>query len=121
MVPGWSGTQRVVKRFGPQIVRRMVLGGEIFTAEEARANGLVDAVVDTGTALAEARTYAGRIAGRGPAALEISKLMIAIANGEDNGSGVETLGSMLVSKTGDLKEGVAAFTQKRPATFKGEW
>ena len=121
MVPGWSGTQRLVKRFGPQIVRRMVLGGEMFTAEEARANGLVDAVVDIGTALAEARTYAARIATRGPAALEISKLMIAVANGEDNGSGVETLGSMLVSKTGDLKEGVAAFTQKRPATFKGEW
>jgi enoyl-CoA hydratase/carnithine racemase len=121
MVPGWSGTQRLVKRFGAQIVRRMVLGGEMFSAEEGRANGLVDAIVETGTVLAEARTYAARIASRGPAALEISKLMIAVANGEDNGSGVETLGSMLVSKTGDLKEGVAAFTQKRPATFKGEW
>jgi enoyl-CoA hydratase/carnithine racemase len=121
MVPGWSGTQRLVKRFGAQIVRRMVLGGEMFSAEEGRANGLVDAIVETGTVLAEARTYAARIASRGPAALEISKLMIAVANGEDNGSSVETLGSMLVSKTGDLKEGVAAFTQKRPATFKGEW
>jgi enoyl-CoA hydratase/carnithine racemase len=121
MVPGWSGTQRLVRRFGAQTVRRMVLGGEMFSAEEGRANGLVDAVVETGRALAEARTYAARVASRGPAALEISKLMIAVANGEDNGSGVETLGSMLVSKTGDLREGVAAFTQKRPATFKGEW
>jgi enoyl-CoA hydratase/carnithine racemase len=121
MVPGWSGTQRLVHRFGSQIVRRMVLGGEMFSAEEARAHGLADAVVDTGTALAAAKEYAARIATRGPAALEVSKLMIAVANGEDNGAGVETLGSMLVSKTGDLKEGVAAFTQKRPATFKGEW
>lgn len=121
MVPGWSGTQRLVRRFGPQIVRRMVLGGEMFAADQALAHGLVDAVFDTGSSLAEAKTYAARIADRGPAALEISKLMIAVANGEDNGSGVETLGSMLVSKTGDLKEGVAAFTQKRTATFKGEW
>ena len=51
MVPGWSGTQRLVKRFGAQIVRRMVLGGEMFTAEEAKAVGLVDAVVGAGTVI----------------------------------------------------------------------
>lgn len=121
MVPGWSGTQRLVKRFGAQVVRRMVLGGEMFSAEEARANGLVDSVVEAGTALSEAKAYANRVASRGPAALEISKLMIAVANGEDNGAAVEALGSILVAKTGDLKEGVAAFSEKRQATFKGEW
>jgi enoyl-CoA hydratase len=121
MVPGWSGTQRLVKRFGAQVVRRMVLGGEMFSAEEGRANGLVDAVVETGTIVQEAKAYAARVATRGPAALEISKLMIAVANGEDNGAAVEALGSILAAKTGDLKEGVAAFTEKRQATFKGEW
>ena len=121
MVPGWSGTQRLVKRFGAQIVRRMVLGGEMFSAEDGRAKGLVDRVVETGSAVTEAKAYAARVATRGPAALEISKLMIAVANGEDNGAGVEALGSILAAKTGDLKEGVAAFSEKRPATFKGEW
>lgn len=121
MIPGWSGTQRLVKRFGAQIVRRMVLGGEMFSAEEARVNGIVDAVVETGTSLAAAKDYAARIAQRGPAALEISKLLIASANGEDNGAAVEALGSILAAKTGDLKEGVAAFAEKRPAQFKGEW
>ncbi|TCN31811.1 enoyl-CoA hydratase/isomerase family protein [Sinorhizobium americanum] len=121
MVPGWSGTQRLVARFGAQVVRRMVLGGEMFSAEEARTEGLVDAVVDTGAVLTAAREYAARIANRGPAALEISKLMIASANGEDKGAAVEALGSILVAKTGDLKEGVAAFSEKRKARFKGEW
>ncbi|WP_086994883.1 enoyl-CoA hydratase/isomerase family protein [Rhizobium sullae] len=121
MIPGWSGTQRLVKRFGAQIVRRMVLGGEMFSAEEARANGIVDAVVETGTSLTAAKDHAARIAQRGPAALEISKLLIASANGEDNGAAVEALGSILAAKTGDLKEGVAAFAEKRPAQFKGEW
>ncbi|ESX66297.1 MULTISPECIES: enoyl-CoA hydratase/isomerase family protein [unclassified Mesorhizobium] len=102
-------------------VRRMVLGGETFSAEEALKYGLVDAVVDSGAAVIEAKAYAARVATRGPAAVEISKLMIAVANGEDNGSAVEALGSILAAKTGDLKEGVAAFSQKRAAVFKGEW
>jgi enoyl-CoA hydratase/carnithine racemase len=121
MVPGWSGTQRLVKRFGAQVVRRMALGGEIFTAEEARLLGVVDAVTSTGGVVEAAKQYAQRVATRGPAALEIVKLMIASASGEDNGTAVEALGSILAAKTGDLKEGVASFSEKRPAKFKGEW
>ena len=121
MVPGWSGTQRLVRRTSAQVVRRMALGGEVFSADEAVALGLVDHVVETGGALAAARDYAARIATRGPAAVEVAKLMIATANGEDNGTAVEALGSILVAKTGDLKEGLAAFSEKRAAKFAGEW
>lgn len=121
MVPGWSGTQRLVKRFGAQAVRRMALGGEIFNAEEARSLGLVDLVAPTGGSVSAAMEYAQRVATRGPAALEVAKLMIASASGEDNGTAVEALGSILVAKTGDLREGVAAFSEKRQASFKGEW
>ncbi|OLP54936.1 enoyl-CoA hydratase [Rhizobium rhizosphaerae] len=121
MVPGWSGTQRLVRRFGAQVVRRMALGGEVFTAREACALGIVDSVAPTGEALQAAREQAARIAARGPAANEIVKLMIASASGEDNGGAVEALGSILAAKTGDLREGVAAFSQKRAAEFKGEW
>ncbi|MCM2475498.1 enoyl-CoA hydratase/isomerase family protein [Rhizobium sp. CG5] len=121
MVPGWSGTQRLVKRFGAQIVRRMALGGEVFGAEDAKLLGLVDHVAPTGGSLTHALEYAQRVASRGPAAVEIVKLMIASASGEDTGAAVEALGSILAAKTGDLKEGVLSFTEKRPAHFKGEW
>ena len=93
----------------------------MLTAVEAPALGIVDHVVETGSALAKAKEQAQKIAARGPAALEICKLMIAVANGEDNGTAVEALGSILAAKTGDMKEGVAAFAAKRPAEFKGEW
>jgi len=121
MVPGWSGTQRLVRRFGAQLVRRMALGGEIFSANQALALGMVDQVTATGKALDVAEDYARRIAARGPAAVEIVKLMIAAASGEDRGAAVEALGSILVAKTPDMREGVAAFNEKRAAQFKGDW
>ena len=37
MAPGWSGTQRLVRRFGASVVRRMALTGAIFPAEEGAA------------------------------------------------------------------------------------
>ena len=54
MVPGWSGTQRLVTRFGARAVRRLAFTGEIVTAEAALALGLVDEVVEKGEALARA-------------------------------------------------------------------
>ena len=48
VVPGWSGTQRAVRRFGAQAVRRMAIGGEVLLADQALALGVVDRVVDSG-------------------------------------------------------------------------
>ena len=76
MVPGWSGTQRLVRRFGAQVVRRMALTGKMFTAEEALALGLVDEVVAAGEGLARAEAVAAEVAARGPVAVQIVKSMI---------------------------------------------
>ena len=68
MVPGWSGTQRLVRRFGAQMVRRMVLGGESFLRPGgAGAWAWSTRLVETGKALAEAKAWAEQIAERGPA------------------------------------------------------
>jgi enoyl-CoA hydratase len=117
VVPGWSGTQRAVRRFGAQTVRRLALGGEILLAPEALSLGVVDRVVETGKAFAEAKTWAEKIAERGPLAAEASKLMIAIAEGEGSAASAETLASGFIALTGDMKEGVRAFREKRKPTF----
>ncbi|MER9015633.1 enoyl-CoA hydratase/isomerase family protein [Mesorhizobium sp. M0898] len=117
VVPGWSGTQRAVRRFGAQAVRRIALGGEVFLATEALALGIVDRVVETGKAFAEAKAWAGKIAERGPLATEAAKLMIAIAEGEESAAATEALASGFIALTSDLRTGVDAFNAKQKPAF----
>ena len=117
VVPGWSGTQRAVRRFGAQTVRRMALGGEVLLAPEALALGVVDRVVETGKGHAEAKAWAEKIAERGPLATEAAKLMIAVAEGEEDAAAVEALASGFIVLTGDLKAGVGAFKSKQKPAF----
>jgi len=119
MIPGWSGTQRLVRRFGASVVRRMALAGRLFTAEEALELGLVDEVTATGEALARAKSLAGDVAARGPLAVQMAKAMINAAEGEDRDAPIEGLAGALTAMTDDLAEGVAAFKGKRAPRFVG--
>ena len=119
MVPGWSGTQRLVRRFGAQLVRRLSLGGDMLDAEDALAAGLVDRVAAAGEGMKGARDLAQAIAARGPAAVQTAKLMINAAEGEESAAAMEVLASAMLATTSDLKEGVAAFREKRKARFEG--
>jgi enoyl-CoA hydratase len=117
IIPGWSGTQRTVRRFGPQLVRRMALLGEIFTAEQGLALGLADQVADKGTSRAAAMTMAQRLLARGPLATQAVKLMINAVEGEDTGSAIEALAGISAAASSELAEGLAAFRQKRKPNF----
>ncbi|RWM12004.1 enoyl-CoA hydratase/isomerase family protein [Mesorhizobium sp.] len=117
VVPGWSGTQRAVRRFGTQAVKRMALGGEIFLAADALALGIVDRVVETGKAFEDAKAWGEKIAERGPLATEATKLMIGIAEGEENAAAAEALASGFIALTADLKAGVGAFKAKQKPAF----
>lgn len=117
VIPGWSGTQRAVRRFGSQIVRRMAFTGEIFLAGDAERFGLVDQVVAKGMGAATAQTLAEKIIHRSPKANALSKLMINIAEGEEREAAVEALAGEIAGASVDLKEGLAAFRDKRKPGF----
>jgi enoyl-CoA hydratase len=119
MTPGWSGTQRLVRRFGPSAVRRMALGGVMFSAEEGLALGLVDELAAEGEGIARAEALAADIAKRGPIAVQMVKAMINAAEGEDRDAPIEGLAGALTAFTEDLAEGVAAFRGKRAPNFVG--
>jgi enoyl-CoA hydratase len=119
MAPGWSGTQRLVRRFGAGAVRRMALAGQMFEGEQALALGLVDEIAEPGQGLARAEAIASDIVKRGPVAVQIVKAMINFAEGEDPDAPIEGLAGALTATTEDLTEGVAAFRGKRAPTFHG--
>lgn len=120
MVPGWSGTQRLARRFGVQAVRRMALAGDAFDAQAAHALGMADRVAPAGEALIVAEELARAILARGPAAVQTAKLMLAAAEGESMAAAVEALAGAAVAGSAELREGVAAFAAKRAPKFEGK-
>jgi enoyl-CoA hydratase len=117
IIPGWSGTQRAVRRFGPQAVRRMALAGEVFTAAEGFQLGMVDAVVPREQGMPAAIAMAERVARRGPLATQTSKMLINAAEGEETERVLEALAGAVAAASDELKEGLAAFRGKRPPSF----
>lgn len=117
IIPGWSGTQRAVRRFGPQTVRRMALFGEMFDAETAMGLGVVDQLCATGDGLATARALAGRIVGRSPQATELVKMLINAAEGEERERVIEAIAGHVAAGSRDLATGLEAFRNKRKPDF----
>ncbi|SDY36801.1 enoyl-CoA hydratase/isomerase family protein [Citreimonas salinaria] len=117
IVPGWSGTQRLVRLIGEPAVKEMALFGRRIPAERALALGFAAEVADDPTAIAFA--MAERSAGLSPRAVEIAKAMIHAAADEDRAAAIEALGSAAAGAAEDRAEGVAAFGAKRPPEFSG--
>ena len=112
IIPGWSGTQRSVQRFGSQIIRRMSVAGEVLGAPTAQSCGLCDSVVQKGQSLAAARDMAAMIIKRSSLAIASVKMMINAAEGEDAARAIEALGGIAAAHSAELKVGLAAFAAK---------
>ena len=120
MAPGWSGTQRLVRRFGASVVRRMALAGQMFDGRRGACRSASSTRWPRpGEALARAEALAADIAKRGPVAVQIVKAMINAAEGEDRDAPIEGLAGALTAMTEDLAEGVAAFREQARAAFRG--
>src|SRR5919106_871615 len=103
IIPGSGGTQRLPRLIGLAASRRLIFSGDHVTADEAHAIGLVDSVSP------RAETYAA------------AKRSLAASLGTDleMGLGIEREAFAELFATGDQKEGMRAFLEKRDPKFEG--
>jgi enoyl-CoA hydratase len=122
IIPGGGGTQRLARTFGKYRTMEMVLTGEMFTAQEMAAHGLVNHVVPKGEHLTEAVKLAKKVAEQPPLAVRLAKdaVLAAFETPLEEGLQHELRNFFLLFSTEDMREGMRAFMEKRPAEFKGK-
>ncbi len=113
--PGWGGTQRLPRLVGAGMAAEMILTGRRVDATEAFRIGLVNSVHEPDSLLLAALDVAGRIAANSRSAVAAAKQTMAVAWGADISGGLLTeLDAFATSfATGDQREGMAAFLEKR--------
>ena len=117
IVPGWSGTQRLMRLLPEPVVKEMAIFGRRLSAERALALGFVAEIAADPRAAALA--IAARLLETSPRATEIAKYMIHAGQGEDGPARIEALAAGMAAATPDKAEGVAAFRAKRKPQFGG--
>ena len=119
IIPGFGGTQRLSRLTNKAKAIEMILTGDRITAQEAYRVGLVNKVVPGMDVVKQAVGLAKKIASKG--AVAIAKALDAIGNGMEmsleDGLKYESKLFGAVCESEDMKEGVAAFVQKRQPKF----
>jgi enoyl-CoA hydratase len=120
IIPGAGGTQRLTRAVGKAVAMDMILSGRLLSAEEARTAGLVARVVAREAWLEEAKRVAREIAARGPIATRLAKEAVDRAYEGSLTLGLEHERRLLylAFASEDAKEGLRAFTEKRPPEFR---
>jgi enoyl-CoA hydratase / 3-hydroxyacyl-CoA dehydrogenase len=118
IIPGFGGTQRLPRLVGEAQALEMNLTGEPVLAQEAYELGLATRVVDDHELLDTALTWARKLAGQAPLAVQQIK-SVSAAGDLDEGIEAEKQAFGAVFASEDAREGISAFLGKRQAKFSG--
>src|SRR6188768_109196 len=121
LIPGYGGTQRLVQLIGKGRALELLMSGNMIDANTALQYGLVNYVVKQEELLTKARSILEPINGKAPLAVAACiKTANAVYDETKNGFELEIKEFGNCFATDDMKEGTAAFLEKRKATFKGK-
>jgi len=121
IIPGYAGTQRLVRLVGRDRAMDLVLTGRQVSAADALAMGLLTRVVPAASLMQEATTLANSLAAKAPVAVRLA--MEAITRGAEmpfaDACVLEATLFGLAAATEDMREGTRAFLEKRKPEFTG--
>jgi len=121
LMPGGGGTQRLSRLIGTGMAKYLIFTGQPLTAQRALEVGLVERVVPAGELVSAAKETASLINSKGPLGVRAAKKAINTGMETTLAQGLD-LENRLWSElcgTRDMKEGVAAFLEKRHPQFEG--
>lgn len=122
LFPGWGGTQRLSRLVGKGPAKEIIFTGRLLSASEALAFGIVNRVCKPEELMVAARATAAEIAKKGPVAVQLAKRVIHEGSDLPLAQGLsrelETFPKCF--ETEDVREGLTAFLERRPASFRGK-
>lgn len=121
LVPGFGGTQRLLRLAGRAAALELCLLGQPIDAARAFALNIVTRVVPAAELESETMALAGQLANAAPQALRgiLDALLIGGEAGLEAGLEFETQAFAIAFSTDDMKEGTGAFLARRKAQFTG--
>jgi enoyl-CoA hydratase len=112
---------RLPRKLPFNLAMEMTLTGDPIDAERAHHFGLVNQLCEPGQAVSKARELAARIEANAPIAVRESRRVVLAATTEDEDTGWRLSGQAMAAamSSEDMKEGLTAFIEKRPPSWKG--
>jgi enoyl-CoA hydratase len=121
LIPGFGGSQRLVRLCGKGVALDLCLSGQPINAERALAVNLVTRVFPAESLRDETRLLADHLASLAPLALRgvLDCVRYGAEASLDIGLDYESQLFGLIFSTDDMQAGTQAFLQKKPAQFAG--
>lgn len=121
VLPGTGGTQRLSRLVGKSKAIELIVTGNTFSFEEAKELGIVNDIFEREGFMANAMEYARQFCPPNKAAKAVGRIKRSIQTGWEipleAALAVERENQQLLFQSEDAKEGLAAYVEKRPATF----
>jgi enoyl-CoA hydratase/3-hydroxyacyl-CoA dehydrogenase len=122
LIPGWGGTQRLVRMIGLGRAKELLMLGNRIKADEALRIGLLHKVVHYDQLRQEVGELAKKLSEGPPIAMKYAKYAANYGTQVPLEVGLRLEAALmgLAFSTEDLKEGVEALMSRRKAEFKGK-
>lgn len=120
ILPGFGGTQRLPRLVGKGIAKEMIFTADMISADEAYRIGLANKVVEADELIDSCIEMGKKIMTKGMFGVSLAKAAVNDGMNMDTESAFKYEADMfgLCFATEDQEEGMTAFLEKRPASFK---